>query len=744
MQGRIKLHPFGQAVAALTLALTATGVSQAASGVLPVHSDRPTIVDNGSAVVVAPLNSNTRIGVTITLPLSNKADLDSFAAAVSNPSSPLYGHYLTPAEFTAKYGASQSSYNTVMDWIARNRLQVTGSSLTRGSISISATAGQLAHAMSVKFNNYTSKVNPSFFSATSNPKLPADVASCVNCIYGMSSFVQGTPQHVVVTPAMRAQMAAARAARVALSGFSDKLAATHSGSSFGDGLIGAPTNDTGGTGHDGNFSPSDLNSAYLIPPFDNNGAGQTLGIYAAGGYVQGDEKPYEKYYHLPNTPVFPRPVAGYDESPTGGVDLEADLDMDMELALSPSAKGIYVYEAGNEVDFASSLIDALNAVADDHIVNALDISYGTDELVQFLSDGSTVFDDENTAFERCTAEGISVFVSAGDQGAYGRLVLEGLIAPSQNAEDPAAQPFVTSVGGTTMFLFNQQDFLETVWNELGANGSATGGGVSQVWSIPSYQLLSDGTSVAVANGGSPSMRNVPDVAADADPYTPVDVFTSDTTEVPAPGFYGIGGTSASAPIWTGFSGVINQNRAEAGEPPLGFANPLLYHLGEDSSLLFQFHDVYDGSNGNPNLFNGVGGYFAGVGYDNTTGFGSIYGSILLSNLVAVPTAYASNTGLLPAAPTDFHVTSVTPTTFSFAWNRAQYATAYVVEFQISDGVDANDNPLFYYEFAKASQATHDIVRQLAPGGTYTFRLIATNPSGTTADSNLITLTTPTQ
>ena len=743
LQGRFKLHPFGQAVAALTLALTATGVSQAASGVLPVHSDRPTIVDNGTAVVVAPLAANTRIGVTITLPLSNKANLDSFVAAVSNPSSPLYGHYLSPAEFAAKYGASQSAYNTVMDWAARNRLQVTGSSLTHGSISISATAGQLAQVMSVKFNSYTSKINPSFFSATSNPKLPANVASSINCIYGMSSFIKGTPQHVVVTPAMRAQMSAARAARTALSGRSDKLAG-HSGGSFADGLVGAPTNDTGGTGHDGNFSPSDLNVAYFIPPFTNNGAGQALGVYAEGGYIKADPAVYAAYYNLPKTPVYARSVAGYDETPTPGVALEADLDIDMEMALSPSSKGIYVYEAGNEADFSSSLIDALNAVADDHVVNALDISYGTDELVQYLNDGPTVFDDENTAFERCAAEGISVFVSAGDQGAYGRLVLDGYIAPSQNAEDPAAQPFVTSVGGTTMFLFDQQDFLETVWNELGANDSATGGGVSQVWSIPSYQLTSDGTSVATANGGSPSMRNVPDVAAVADPYTPVDVYTSDTSEVPYAGFFGIGGTSASAPIWTGFSGVINQNRAEAGEAPLGFANPLFYNLGEDSSLLFQFHDVLDGTNGNPNLFDGVGGFFAGVGYDNTTGFGSIYGSILLPNLVAVPTAYATNDGEVPAAPKNFHVISSTPTTIEFGWDKSEFASAYVVEFQILAGYDANNNPVYYYEFAKASQAAHDIVRQLTPGGTYAFRLVATDASGTTADPNVLTVTTPTQ
>ncbi len=737
MQGRIKLHPFGQAVAALTLALTATGVSQAATGVLPVHSDRPTIVDNGTAVVVAPLDSNTRIGVTITIPLSNKADLDSFVAAVSNPSSPLYGHYLSPAEFAAKYGASQTSYKTVMDWAARNRLQVTESSLTHGAISISATAGELSRAMNVKFNSYTSKINPSFFSATSNPKLPAAVASSINCIYGMSSFVKGAPQHIVVTPAMRAQMAAARSARTALSGPGDNLARP-TGSSFADALVGAPINDTGGSGHGGDFSPSDLNVAYYIPPFTNNGAGQALGVYAEGGFYSGDPAVYEKYYGLPNTPVYPRSVAGTPSTPTPGVALEASLDIDMELALSPSNKGIYVYEAGTEVDFASSLIDALNAVADDHVVNALDISYGTDELVQYLNDGPTVFDDENTAFERCAAEGISVFVSAGDQGAYGRLVLDGYIAPSLNAEDPAAQPLVTSVGGTTMFLFNQQDFLETVWNELGANDSATGGGVSQVWSIPSYQLTSDGTSVAVANGGSPTMRNVPDVAAVADPYTPVDVYTSDQGY----GWVGIGGTSASAPIWTGFSGVINQNRAEAGEAPLGFANPLLYSLGEDSSLLFQFHDVLDGTNGNPNLFDGVGGYFAGAGYDNTTGFGSIYGSILLPNLVAVPTAYATNDGELPAAPKNFHVISSTPTTIEFGWSKAEFASAYVVEFQIFAGNDANGNPLYYYEFAKASQAAHDIVRQLIPGGQYTFKLLATNASGTTADPTTLTVTTP--
>jgi kumamolisin len=133
--------------------------------------------------------------------------------------------------------------------------------------------------------------------------------------------------------------------------------------------------------------------------------------------------------------------------------------------------------------------------------------------------------------------------------------------------------------------------------------------VSDVWSIPSYQLV-HGKSIALKNGGSATFRNVPDVAADADPNTGASVYCTIYG-----GWVQVGGTSLAAPLWTAWVSIINADRVAKGEPRVGFLNPLLYPYGSYEGLI-GFHDITSGSNGSP-------GYTAGTGYDNVTGFGSL-------------------------------------------------------------------------------------------------------------------------
>ncbi len=731
MPGWYQANPLKRASLALTATLTlalafASGATDAhASGsvALAVHSDRPAMLGSDTVRPTSALDPSTRISVTLTLPLTNKADLDTFVQDVSNPSSPRYGQYLTPAEFAAKYGASQAGFDAVLAWAKASGLQVTQTSLSRNAVSISATASQLGKAFGVSFNNYFDAASGSmFFSAASSPKLPGSLAKSVSGVYGLSSYAVARPMDLILTPAMRAQIKADRIAQAGISPLGASILST--------------LQDSAGAGHDGALSPSDLNAAYQMPAFTDPGKGQTLGCFETGGYYTGDPIKYQKYYALPATPITARLVAGYDGSPTAEIATETAIDVDMELAMAPYAHGITVYEAGAESSFLSAIIDGLTAVADDDKVNALDISYGLDEIIQVNAGGLTGLEDERTAVERLAAEGISVFASSGDDGAYGDTGKDFSPA-SYNVEDPASQPLVTGVGGTTLLLRGGKDVEELTWNELSDyDGGGSGGGVSDLWKLPSYQNFTDGTPLTAYNGGSPTYRNVPDVAAVADPYTGVDIYTSEaprkTVFGPPGGWVTAGGTSVSAPIWAGFTAVVNQQRGDAGLPQVGFANPLLYsifnaglYFQHEQFFTYDFDDVDNGTNGNANLF-GDTGYYAGLGYDNNTGLGSLTGGILMGDMTATPRGVVVGSGTPPPYPANFHFVDRTATSATLKWNPTSRATGYVL---FLSGVDS-----FYgnvVEIAKMFRATKNtsMTVKLNPNSGYTFFLAAVNKAG---------------
>jgi kumamolisin len=143
-----------------------------------------------------------------------------------------------------------------------------------------------------------------------------------------------------------------------------------------------------------------------------------------------------------------------------------------------------------------------------------------------------------------------------------------------------------------------------VWNQ-GAGNGAGGGGVSEVFALPSYQAKA-GVPVSV-NPSHFKGRGVPDVSGDADPGTGYQIHVDGKDGV-------FGGTSAVAPLWSGLIALINeQNKKSA-----GFINPALYTATGKS-----FNDITTGNNG---------AYSAGPGWDACTGLGSPNGQALLAAL----------------------------------------------------------------------------------------------------------------
>ncbi len=457
-----------------------------------------------------------------------------------------------------------------------------------------------------------------------------------------------------------------------------------------------------GSGLLGGFSPSDLRSIYVVPASVTTGATQSVALFEQGGFPASDIDVYKKKYALPDTPIIVKGVNGSGTDDTPGIDIECDLDVDMALAINRNLKQVFVYE--DAVDpFPVALVDSLANIADDDTAQTVSVSYGFDEALAAQSD-ETAF---KTVALQMAAQGQTVFVSSGDDGAYGNE------PPALNASFPATDPYVTAVGGTTLFNFKGAYAGEEAWNLLGLGAGATGGGISTVFPIPTWQKV-NGVSVAVANGGSATMRNVPDVAAVGDPQTGVSVYTASQG-----GWSVLGGTSVSAPLWAGFNSVLNGARAGAALPPIGFLNPLIYKLGV--SQAFGSRDVSDGSNGNVEIY-GNAGFNAGYGYDNTTGFGSIN----LGRYVYSVLTEARSAGTKPGAVHDISVNATTDSV-SVSWQSAKNATGYLVTVGPADSSVSVPNPFI----DKVTLKTSVNVGGLASGVSYFLYVYALNAAGAT-------------
>jgi kumamolisin len=354
-----------------------------------------------------------------------------------------------------------------------------------------------------------------------------------------------------------------------------------------------------GTGHSGAFSPTDIRTAYNMPT-SVNGSGQVLGLFELDAFNQSDITAYESYYNLPSATVTPVSVDSQSTSSPGGGIGEVTLDIELQLAVAPSAT-IIVYEGPNS---DQGMIDTYAAIANANKAKSISTSWGSSE-----SGTATSFQQsENTIFMQMAAQGQSIFSAAGDSGADDN-------GSSLSVDDPSSQPYMTAVGGTSLTLGSGSAYgSETTW-------SSGGGGISTAWTIPSWQ---QGLATS-ANLASSTMRNIPDVAVNADPSTGYDIYVS--------GGWGTwGGTSAAAPVWAGFIALVNQQRATGGQGPVGFVNPAIYALGKGQNYGSDFHDIADGSTN--------GHYPAESGYDDATGWGSMNGQNLFEDLSssAVPTS----------------------------------------------------------------------------------------------------------
>lgn len=347
------------------------------------------------------------------------------------------------------------------------------------------------------------------------------------------------------------------------------------------------------------YTPLQIAQLYQFPA-NASGAGQTIGILElGGGYRTADLTAYFKTLGQPAPKVTAVSVDGAKNSPStaDGADGEVMLDIEVSAAVAPGAD-IAVYFAPNT---DQGFLDGLDAAIHDttNKPSVISISWGSAEA-NWTQQAMTALD---SACQSAAALGITITVAAGDNGSS-----DG--GTGNNVDFPSSSPHVLACGGTKLTSNGTTITNEVVWNEEASNEGATGGGVSNVFPLPTWQANSNVPKPTNAAGG----RGVPDVCGDADPATGYTVRVDGETLV-------IGGTSAVAPLWAGLIAVANRQNGKTA----GLLQPQIYAARAKSG----FRDITSGNNGSFN---------AGPGWDACTGLGSPITSTLIPLLATGTTS----------------------------------------------------------------------------------------------------------
>ncbi len=542
------------------------------------------------ASIVGPSAGSASITVDVSLQPRDRSGLEAFVAAVSTPGSPRFHRYLAPGQFASTFGPSPQAIGAVRAWLASAGLRPGPTSPDGLLIPVTGTVDQMATTFDVSLVDTQLPGGRRARFSESAPAVPAGVAPLVQGVVGLSTVAQPQPQIVVgpVSPG-RAGPAPSSVAHV---GPTPCAAATQTGGYTADQLA----------------STYGLTSLY---GGGHTGAGQTIGLLELEPFSASDIAGYKACYGLTN----PITTVDVDGGATGPQHGEAALDIEDAAGLAPGAS-IKVYSGPG---VGTGPIDTYSAMVNDPTVKVISTSWGLCEPEIAGEPGQQ--GAETLLFAEAAANGQTVVAASGDSGSTDCYVPGVDDNTTVTVDDPADQPDVTGVGGTSL-LAAATTPVETVWN----NGTgAGGGGVSSDFSTPGWQVgpgvgTGDPASRCAALGRS-SCREVPDVSASSDPLHGYAIFFRGNWQP-------IGGTSAAAPLWGAMTAVIDQALGS----PAGLMNPVLYGAGSCSAS--PFNDVTVGTNA---LLPASGGlYPATANYDVATGWGSPAAARLALDLVLQP------------------------------------------------------------------------------------------------------------
>jgi hypothetical protein len=585
------IHRLAAALFAAVLLLVA-GLAAVASAA-PVRGGSIGAVMRVGRAPVVPTGATTRgalprssvIDATVSLQPRDAAALAAYAQGVSTPGSSRYHRYLSVAQFAQRFGPGVAAVASVRAVLEAQGLHPGALAANGLSLDVTASAGTMSTAFATSFERYRVAGGRTAFANTVAPALPASVSGLVQSVIGLDSLQVPHPAGLAKARRGRPQAHASAAAAP------------------GEGSACSAANDGGYTAADiaGAYGLSDLYAA------GDGGSGTTVALYELEPYSASDVATYQSCYQTA-TPVTNVAVDG--GAGTGSGSGEAALDIEDLIGLAPNAS-ILVYEGPNS---SNGPIDTYRAIVTQNRAKVISTSWGLCEPQETASGAAT----ENTLFQEAAVQGQTIFAASGDHGV--KDCLKGKGATSISVDDPASQPYVTGVGGTSLTAVGPPP-SETVWNSTWSTGTgAGGGGVSVLWGQPSYQSgVAIAQSAVACTGSGTSCREVPDVSADADIVTGYSIYAKGAWSI-------FGGTSAAAPTWAALATLANASVACTGKT-VGFANPALYQAARSGYSTY-FNDVTGGNNS----YGGLGGYSAAAGYDMASGLGSPKGGPLAAAL----------------------------------------------------------------------------------------------------------------
>jgi pseudomonalisin len=517
---------------------------------------------------VGRANLDDALAMSITLPVRHQAELAALIEAQQRLGSPEYHHWLSPEEFAARFAPAPEEYETLARWLESQGFSVRRWE-SRVRLDFSGTVDRVEQSFGVRMNYYVHR-GGTHLANENAPLVPAEFADRI-ALLRLNTFPLARP---LVRPA------------------------------------GVSLN---------TMAPHDLQIAYNARPVLDrgiDGAGQIIAVVARSDYSDSDVVQFQQEFGgspLKPVKVFPQGTSPGIGAPNGvcrGVQPYAErrkciweekgevlLDVQWANAMAPGATVLVDIAGpalGVQADIDQSLFDIVNHHPEAKVIT---MSFGACERVD--SSDHALF---APAYAQAAAQGQTVLVATGDDGVNdcgdGQGASVNVLATDSN---------VTAVGGTALDPGfdaggNATGYRsESVWND---QYGASGGGISSIVAVPSYQLA-----LGLSTGG---FRSVPDVSLLASPisFGYVSVVDGNVSLV--------GGTSAGAPSWAGVIALLNQTGHPSGA---GVANYRLYALAQKqyaTAAAGPFHDIVSGNNG----AGGIAGFAAGAGYDFGTGIGT--------------------------------------------------------------------------------------------------------------------------
>ena len=544
------------------------------------------VVLNGRAQSIGRVPAAQTMQLDIVLPVRDQAGLDAFLRDVNDPTSFSYRRFLTPAEFTAKFGPTQQDYETVVSFAKANGFEVVGGSRDGMEVQVKGPVSAIESAFHVTMRTYQHPTEDrTFYAPDREPSV--DLPFQLWHISGLDNYSIPHPMLVKKSDYAKAH------------GIPEDKVVSHA---------------TTGSGPSASFLGSDMRAAYYGGTA-LTGAGQNLGLFEYLGTDLTDLTTY--FTNVKQTNNVPITLLSTDGTSTSCVysraggdcdDTEQTLDMTQAIGMAPGLASLVMYIGSTDTAIISAM------TTHNPLPTTIGCSWGWTP-----ADPSTL----DPYFEKMASQGQNFFAASGDSSTWS----------SSNEAWPADDANVVSVGGTDLVTASAAGpwKSETAWVD-------SGGGISpDSIAIPSWQAAAG--VINSSNKGSTTLRNGPDVSANAN-FT---FYTCADQEACLANEYG--GTSFAAPMWAAYIALANQQAVANGDSLLGFINPTIYAQNESGGTLTSayasdFHDITSGTSGS---------YSAVTGYDLVTGWGSPNGAALINALVPAATSPNFSLSASPAS-----------------------------------------------------------------------------------------------